>query len=56
MEHFEVNFLLRCAVDFFLQDELECCGVRLRVNNGVVYRTATVDAVIEKRLGGRGIS
>jgi hypothetical protein len=45
MEHFEVNFLLRCAVDFPLQDELECCGVRLKVNNGVVYGTATVDAV-----------
>jgi IS4 transposase len=45
MEHFEVNFLLRCAVDFPLQDELECCGVRLKVNNGIVYGTAAVDAV-----------
>jgi hypothetical protein len=45
MERFEVNFLLRCAVDFPLQDELESCGVRLKVNNGVVYRSATVDAV-----------
>ena len=32
-------------MDFPLQEELECCGVRLKVNNGVVYRTATVDAV-----------
>jgi hypothetical protein len=45
MESFEVSFLLRCAVDFSLQDELERCGVRLKINNGVVYRTATVDAV-----------
>ncbi|NAZ33947.1 MAG: hypothetical protein GU356_06650 [Pyrobaculum sp.] len=45
MERFEVNFLLRCAVDFPLRDELECCGIRLKVNNGVVYGTATVDAV-----------
>jgi hypothetical protein len=44
MEHFEVNFLLRCAVDFPLQDELECCGVRLRVDGGVVHGTATVHA------------
>jgi hypothetical protein len=44
MEHFEVNFLLRCAVDFPLQDELECCGVRLRVDGGVVRGTATVHA------------
>jgi hypothetical protein len=44
MEHFEVNFLLRCAVDFPLQDELECCGVKLRVDGGVVRGTATVHA------------
>jgi hypothetical protein len=44
MEHFEVNFLLRCAVDFPLQVELEYCGVRLRVDGGVVRGTATVHA------------
>jgi hypothetical protein len=44
MEHFEVNFLLRCAVDFPLQDELKCYGVRLRVEGGVVRGTATVHA------------
>jgi hypothetical protein len=44
MERFEVNFLLRCAVDFPLQGELEFCGVRLRVDGGVVRGTATVHA------------
>jgi hypothetical protein len=44
MERFEVNFLLRCAVDFPLQDELECCGVKLRVNGDIVHGTATVHA------------
>jgi hypothetical protein len=44
MERFEVNFLLRCAVDFPLRDELECCGVKLRVDGGVVRGTATVHA------------
>ncbi len=44
MDRFEVNFLLRCAVDFPLRDELECCGVRLRVDGGVVRGTATVHA------------
>ena len=44
MDRFEVNFSFRCAVDFPLQDELECCGVRLRVNGGVVRGTATVHA------------
>jgi hypothetical protein len=54
MERFEVNFLLRCAVDFPLQDELECCSVRLKVNNGVVYGTATVDAVNREEARRRG--
>jgi hypothetical protein len=54
MERFEVNILLRCAVDFPLQDELECCGVRLKVNNGVVYGTATVDAVNREEARRRG--
>ena len=54
MERFEVNLLLRCAVDFPLQDELECCGVRLKVNNGVVYGTATVDAVNREEARRRG--
>ncbi len=44
MERFEVNILLRCAVDFPLQDELEYRGVKLRVNGGVVHGTATVHA------------
>jgi hypothetical protein len=44
MEHFEVNFLLRCAVDFPLQGELECYGVRLRVDGSVVRGTVTVHA------------
>jgi hypothetical protein len=44
MEHFEVNFVLRCTVDFPLRDELECCGVKLRVDGGVVRGTATVHA------------
>jgi len=44
MESFEVNFSLRCAVDFPLQEELECCGVRLGVNGGVVRGTATIHA------------
>jgi hypothetical protein len=44
MERFEVNFLLKCAVDFPLRDELECYGVKLRVEGGVVRGTATVHA------------
>jgi hypothetical protein len=44
MECFEVNFLLRCAVDFPLQDELEYYGVKLRVEGGVVRGSATVHA------------
>jgi hypothetical protein len=44
MESFEVNFSLRCAVDFPLQEELESCGVRLGVNGGVVRGTATIHA------------
>jgi len=44
MERFEVNFLLRCAVDFPLRDELECCGVKLRVDGDIVHGTATVHA------------
>jgi hypothetical protein len=41
---FEVNFLLRCAVDFPLRDELERSGVKLRVDGDVVCGTATVHA------------
>jgi len=44
MESFEVDFSLRCAMDFPLQEELECCGVRLGVNGGVVRGTATIHA------------
>jgi hypothetical protein len=44
MDRFEVNFLLRCAVDFPLRDELECDGVKLRVNGDIVHGTATVHA------------
>jgi len=44
MERFEVNFLLKCAVDFPLQDELECYGVKLRVNGDIVHGTAAVHA------------
>ena len=44
MERFEVNFLLRCAVGFPLRDELECCGVRLRVDGDIAHGTATVHA------------
>ena len=51
MERFEVNFLLRCAVDFPLRDELECSGVRLRVDGDVVCGTATVHA--ENREGAK---
>jgi len=36
--------LLKCAVDFPLRDELECYGVKLRVEGGVVRGTATVHA------------
>ena len=43
-QSFEVDFSLRCAMDFPLQEELECCGVRLGVNGGVVRGTATIHA------------
>ena len=51
MDRFEVNFFLRCAVDFPLRDELECCGVKLRVNGDIVHGTATVHA--ENREGAK---
>jgi len=54
MDRFEVNFLLRCAVDFPLRDELECSGVGLRVDGGVVRGTATVHASNSEEAKQRG--